>query len=117
MTEEQIKTVNNLMVDPEVKGKKWLKHFLWLNTVKPKFKVGDSVELCSDGCCRIWGKPVRKAIGIVREISTITLQEIYCYVVECVFVKDDGKTTYTTTLSAYDEDLKPAIYKTNTEWS
>ena len=41
MTKSQIKIFEELLASEDFKGKKQLKHLLWLNTAAPKFKIGD----------------------------------------------------------------------------
>ena len=43
MNKQQIKVFEELLRDPNFKGKKTLENLLWLNTSKPKFKTGQLV--------------------------------------------------------------------------
>jgi len=45
MNKQQVKVFEELLGDPNFMGKKQLRHLLWLNTVKPKFKVGQFVTV------------------------------------------------------------------------
>lgn len=117
MTEQQIEMFNDLLNNADFKGKKTLRHLLWLNTVAPKFTIGDVVEIRGDGLQRIWDRPVRRAVGKVKEITVFKTDDTYYYAVECTFQKEDGK-QYTTTVHGAESNVKPAQeYVINTEWS
>ena len=45
MTQEQIKVFEELLQEPNFKGKMQLRHLLWVNSSKPKFKEGDCFEI------------------------------------------------------------------------
>lgn len=58
MNKKQIAVFNELLADPNFKGKKSLQHLLWLNTTEPKFKVGDCFKVTDFGHT-IGGHPVK----------------------------------------------------------
>lgn len=68
MTNEQIKVFNELLADDTFKGKPQLKHLLWLNTNKPKYKVGDCFVI-SDRGVKVFGYPV---IDFKAKIDKVT---------------------------------------------
>lgn len=116
MTEEQIAVFEELLNNADFKGKKTLHHLLWLNTVAPKFEVGDTVMIKGDGSHRIWDKPVRRAIGTVKEVSTFITGNDYHYCVECVYEKN-GK-QYTANEYGGEADITPVDELiVNTDWS
>lgn len=116
MTEEQIAVFNELLNNADFKGKKSLRHLLWLNTVAPKFEVGDTVVIHADGSHRIWDIPVRRAVGKVKEISVFMTSNEYRYCVECIYEKD-GK-QYTANEYGGEADIMPADELiVNTKWN
>lgn len=68
MKKSQIKVFEELLQDESFKGKQQLKHLLWMNTIKPKFKKGDCFEV-SDRGYRVFGHPV---IDFKAKIDKIT---------------------------------------------
>lgn len=58
MKKAQIKVFEELLQDPNFKGKQQLKHLLWLNTTEPKFKEGDCFKVTDHGHT-IGGYPVK----------------------------------------------------------
>lgn len=49
MTKEQIAVFEQLLKDESFKGRKELRHLLWLNTAKPKFKNGECFKVTDPG--------------------------------------------------------------------
>lgn len=78
MTREQIDCFNSLLNDSEFKGKKQLRHLLWLNTTKPKYEMGDCFLVDSPGE-KIFGRPVEKFHAKVVKISSWRDEEEYQY--------------------------------------
>ena len=106
MTKQQIKVFEELLKDKDFKGKKALKHLLWLNTSKPKFKVGDCF-IVSDPGHRIGNFPVKDFKAKIIEISSWRDEEDWFYHLEC-FVEINGRQT-TTNVHKYETDLDRAI--------
>ena len=107
MTPTQIKTLNQLLEDKSFKGKKQLKYLLWLNTSKPKFKIGDCF-LVTDYGRRIYGHPVRDFKAMITEVKPYGLmQEEWMYTlsmdVKC------GNEFYTTTI--YFPEKKLSLFQ------
>lgn len=69
LTKGQINTFNKLLEDPDFKGKKQLRHLLWLNTTKPKFAVGDCFFVTDPGH-RLFGFPVKDFKAKIVEIKS-----------------------------------------------
>lgn len=90
MTAEQVKVFEQLLNDKDFIGKKQLKHLLWANTVKPKFKVGDCF-IVSDPGRRVYGYPVKNFKAKVTEIKAWTQNDEWHYTlqmeVKCGFAK------------------------------
>lgn len=68
MKNSQIKVFEELLQDESFKGKQQLKHLLWLNTNKPKFKAGDCFVV-SDRGVKVFGYPV---IDFKAKIDKVT---------------------------------------------
>ena len=68
MKKSQIKVFEELLADESFKGKQQLKHLLWMNTIKPKFKVGDCFVV-SDRGVKVFGYPV---IDFKAKIDKVT---------------------------------------------
>lgn len=81
MTKAQIKMFEELLVSEDFKGKKALKHLLWLNTVEPKFKMGDCFVVTDPGHS-VYGYPVRNLKAKVTGIKSWRDSEEYQYEVE-----------------------------------
>lgn len=103
LSEKQVEVFNELLNEPEFRGKKSLKHLLWLNTTTPKFKVGDAVAVRADGSMSIWDKPVRYAFGVVEGINVFRFEDEYHYAVECTFEKEGKR--YTTTVPGKESNI------------
>lgn len=91
MTKEQIKVFEELLESKETKGKKWLRFLLWLNTTKPKYKVGDCFEVTDRGHS-IYGYPVKDFKGKITAVNYYLNEYEYRYELE-VEVECDGKKT------------------------
>ena len=91
MDKKYEKMFKELLEDKEFKGKKALKHLLWLNTVEPKFKIGDCF-LVTDYGHRIFGHQVINFHAKVVEIKSWRNEEEYQYTLE-MDVECEGKHT------------------------
>lgn len=91
MKKSQIKVFEELLEDKDFKGKKWLRHLLWLNTVKPKFKEGDCF-MVSDSGHRVYGYPVKDFKAKVVDISSMLCNPVWRYGLQAE-VECDGKQT------------------------
>lgn len=78
MTNEQIKVFNDLLASDNFKGKAQLSHLLWLNTSKPKFKVGDCFVI-SDGGQYVYGYPVKGFKAQINRVYSWKDQEEWQY--------------------------------------
>lgn len=81
LTKGQINTFNKLLEDPDFKGKKQLRHLLWLNTTKPKFAVGDCFFVTDPGH-RLFGYPIRDFKAKIVEIKSWINEEEWFYSLE-----------------------------------
>lgn len=105
MTKQQIKVFEELLKDKDFKGKKALKHLLWLNTSTPKFKIGDCF-IVSDPGHSIGVYPVKDFRAKVIEISAWKDVEDWFYKLEAS-VTINGK-QITTNIYKYECDLERA---------
>ena len=90
MNQEQIKVFNELLETPNFKGKKQLKHLLWLNSTQPKFKEGDCFVI-SDGGHSVFGKPVEEFKAKITVVTSFKSRDEWFYHLEMV-AKYKGKT-------------------------
>ena len=83
MNKKQVKVFNQLLEDENFKGKEQLEHLLWLNTSKPKYKVGDCVVI--KNCSRnIFGYQVTELKGEVTDIFSYDQSNEWHYRVNAV---------------------------------
>lgn len=71
LKKSEINFLNNLIAREDLKGVKHLEYFLWRNTVKPKYKVGDVVKFDDYNQYHYGVQPIGW-VGIIEEIY-------YCY--------------------------------------
>lgn len=88
MTKAQIKMFEELLATEGFKGKKQLKHLLWLNTEEPKFKVGECFVVTDPGHS-VYGYPIRNLRAKVTGIRSWKDHEEYQYEVELVVTTGD----------------------------
>jgi hypothetical protein len=65
MKKSDIKKIENIINQDNIKGKILLKEFLWVKTTEPKFKIGDKV-LFSDLSRRVYGVVVKDFVGTIK---------------------------------------------------
>ncbi len=94
MKDEHIKVFEQLLEDETFKGKKQLRHLLWLNTVAPKFKVGDCFEVSESGR-KVYGYPIKNFSAKVIRVYSYTDHETWYYELESEVVCGGKKTTVT----------------------
>lgn len=92
MTELELATLQKLMEKDDIKGKKFLDKFIWLNTTKPKYEIGDYYEITDKGH-KIYGVPMQHKKGKLIEIKHILLssKREYVYTFELEFETTDGR--------------------------
>lgn len=81
MKKSQIKVFEELLQDKDFRGKKDLRHLLWLNTSEQKFKVGDCFEVTDRGH-RVYGYPVKDFKAKIVEVRSYRLTDEWQYVLE-----------------------------------
>lgn len=99
MKKSQIKVFEELLQDKNFRGKKTLRHLLWLNTVQPKFKEGDCFKV-SDSGHRVFGYPVRDFNAKVISVGAFLHVNEWRYELEAE-VECDGKQI---TVKVYKEE-------------
>ena len=90
MTKSELDTLQKLMEKDDIKGKKLLDRFIWLNTSKPKYEIGNYYEVTDIGH-KIYGVPVQNKKGKLIEIKHISSEKKYVYVFELEFETTDGR--------------------------
>lgn len=78
MKKSQIKVFEELLQDESFRGKKSLKHLLWLNTSEQKFKKGDCF-IVSDPGHIVYGYPVRNFKAMVDRVTAWKDKEEWYY--------------------------------------
>ena len=81
MKKSQIKVFEELLADPNFKGKKLLEWVLWRNTSTPKYKVGDSFKV-SDRGHSVYGYAVKDFKATITNITCFTTARIWRYELE-----------------------------------
>lgn len=91
MKKSQIKVFEELLADKDFRGKKQLRHLLWLNTSEQKFKEGDCL-MVSDRGHIVYGYPVKDFKAKVVEVMSFIHVNEWRYALEAE-VECDGKRT------------------------
>lgn len=68
MKSSDLKVLERLAADPDVKGRKLLRKLIWYNTVQPKYNVGDCYCV-TDPAMRIYGVPVKGFHARIAEVK------------------------------------------------
>lgn len=103
MKKSEMKVLQNLLEQEGVKGKKLLRGVLWLNTAKPKFKVGDKVKV-TDRAMRICEQRVVDWNAKVTKIYMDWREESIGYETEVMYTVNG--ISKTTTVYSREEKLK-----------
>lgn len=90
MTKSELNTLQELMKNEDIKGKKLLDQFIWLNTTKPKYSIGD-YYIITDLGHRVYGVPVENKKAKLVGIKTNILEKLYMYTFELEFETTDGR--------------------------
>ena len=104
MKKQDLKMLERLMNDKDIKGKKSLERFIWLNTVPPKYEVGELVKV-TDSSRTINGSRVIDWIGRVEKITTVVGELKYTYQIKVKYISKD-KTIKETTVFANEYNMK-----------
>lgn len=91
MNKKQAKVFEQLLNDKDFKGKEQLEHLLWLNTSKPKYKVGDCVWV-TNRLRKLYGQEVADFKGRVAEVYSFDNSNEWHYRVEMIVLVDDKQT-------------------------
>lgn len=103
MKKSEMKVLQSLIEQDGIKGKKLLRGVLWLNTAKPKFKVGDKVKV-TDRAMRICEQRVVDWNAKVTKVYMDWREESIGYETEVSFTVNGIKKT--TTVYGREEELK-----------
>lgn len=90
MTKSELNTLQKLMEKEDTKGKKLLDKFIWLNTAKPKYAVGNYYIITDIGH-RVYGVPVENKKGKLIGVRSILIEKQYLYEFELEFETTDGR--------------------------
>ena len=90
MTKTELNTLQKLIEKEDTKGKKLLDQFIWLNTTKPKYTIGNYYIITDTGH-RIYGVPIQNKKGKLVEIKHILSQKQYVYTFELEFETTDDR--------------------------
>lgn len=70
LTKKQLNTLNEMLNDTDIAGKKLIKKIIWINTVETKYKVGDKVIFGDHRLgLRVYGTRVIDFVGTITEIK------------------------------------------------
>lgn len=103
MTKAQIKVFEDLLATEGFKGKKQLRHILWMNTCPPKYEQGDCL-LVSDPAMTVYGYRVKDFKGKVVGVKAFINDYSWHYELECEVRLGDK--VHKTTVYATEEKLK-----------
>lgn len=92
MSKQQIKVFNELLESADFKGKKSLKHLLWLNTSKPKFEIGNCFKVTEHGH-RVYGKQVIDFNAKIVRIYSMKDENEWYYELDMICKCGDKETT------------------------
>ena len=103
MKKSEIKALEALYAQEGVKGKRLIQGVLWLNTVKPQYKVGDKVKV-TDRAMKICGERVVEWNAVVKEIKYWWRDQLITYITEVTYTLDGVEKK--TTVAANEGDIK-----------
>ena len=98
MNKKDLEVLKRLMNDENIKGKKSLERFIWLNTVPPKFNKGDIVKV-TDRSVTINGSKV------VENVTTVVGELKYTYQVKVKYMSKNN-TIKETSVFVNDYNIK-----------
>ena len=90
MTKSELNTLQKLMEKEDIKGKKLLDQFIWLNTSKPKYSIGNYYIITDIGH-KIYGVPMQNIKGKLIKIINMSPEKQYLYKFELEFETTDGR--------------------------
>lgn len=105
LTTRQLRVLEELMDNPNVKFKKSLKQVIWGNTNPPKFKVGQYF-IVSDPGHRVFGNPVKDFKAKIVKINGFYGQLYWGYELEAEVICE-GK-VHIATIHCREHDLEIA---------
>ena len=107
MNKKQVKVFEQLLNDKDFKGKKELEHLLWLNTSKPKYKVGDYVWV-TNRLRKLYGQEVADFKGRIAEVYSFDHSNEWHYRVEMVVLIENERTVVNE--YALESDIEGGAY-------
>lgn len=106
MTKTELEILQKLREKPDTKGVPWLDRFIWLNTTKPKYEIGEYHLVSNPGSyiAHIEILDMRaKLTGVIPESSSSK----YKYICEILMTVYEGTSSYTAmcTTVVYEENI------------
>lgn len=83
LTKSQLKNLETLMNDKKLKGNQLLQRYIWLNTVKPVYNIGDKIIFSSN--TYHFGNKVDNFIGEIIDIRFMSLEQKIIYTISYKF--------------------------------
>lgn len=106
MTKTELEILQKLREKSDTKGIQWLDRFIWLNTSKPKYEIGE-YHLVSNPGSYIANNEIlgmrAKLTGVIPESSSSK----YKYICEILMTVYEGTSSYTTmcTTVVYEKNI------------
>ncbi len=107
LTKAERTVLERLLEDESFRGKKSLKHLIWMNSTKPKFKVGECFKV-TDRAMSFFGV---RAVNINARIKSVECFRDcfeYRYSLEAHIVNKDGRETMSM-MYADESDLRVKV--------
>lgn len=82
LTKTQLNNLNKLKGDRELKGSQLLERYIWLNTVRPKYKIGDKIIFSSSIGVTHFGNLVDNFKGVITNIRFDSIGKTVVYTIE-----------------------------------
>ena len=103
MTKTELEVLQNLREKSDTKGIQWLDRFIWLNTSKPKYEIGEYHLVSNPGSYIANNEMRAKLTGVIPESSSSK----YRYICEILMTVYEGTSSYTAmcTTVVYEENI------------
>lgn len=95
LTKAERTALEKLLAEKDLRGRNQLRHVIWLNSTKPKYKKGDCFKV-TDRSRRFFGVPAVNVNGRIKDIYNFRDEEVYRYELEVHIVNSDGRETTST---------------------
>ena len=105
LKKKELQQLQDLLERSDLRDKAYLKNFIWSNTTKEKFKVGDKV-IFSDRRRTVQGRRVINFVGVITEVMVMSRFKIIQY-----GIKAKMDTGYEFNSWVQEEELKKTTRK------